>query len=47
MPIARIAAELGFAECASFSHAFKRWTGETPLGYRNAQRDVLTDAAAH
>lgn len=47
MSIARIAQELGFAECASFSHAFKRWTGETPLGYRKAQRDVPADVAAH
>lgn len=34
MSIGRIAEELGFTERASFSHAFKRWTGKTPLGYR-------------
>jgi len=41
MPIGRIAEELGFTERASFSHAFKRWTGKTPLGYRKAQRAAL------
>ncbi|HEY6922063.1 MAG TPA: helix-turn-helix domain-containing protein [Steroidobacteraceae bacterium] len=41
MPISRIAEELGFTERASFSHAFKRWTGKTPLGYRKAQREAL------
>jgi AraC-like DNA-binding protein len=38
MSIGRIAEELGFTERASFSHAFKRWTGKTPLGYRKALR---------
>lgn len=37
MSIGRIAEELGFTERASFSHAFKRWTGKTPLGYRKAR----------
>jgi AraC-like DNA-binding protein len=46
MPIRRIAEELGFTECASFSHAFKRWTGVTPLGYRKAQRDALLERVA-
>ena len=41
MPIGRIAEELGFTERASFSHAFKRWTGKTPLGYRKSQRAAL------
>jgi len=44
MPIGRIAEELGFTERASFSHAFKRWTGKTPLGYRKAQREALPEA---
>jgi AraC-like DNA-binding protein len=45
MPIGKIAEELGFTECTSFSHAFKRWTGETPLGYRKAQRALLERSA--
>ncbi|PKP99393.1 MAG: hypothetical protein CVT74_08070 [Alphaproteobacteria bacterium HGW-Alphaproteobacteria-13] len=38
MNIGDIAEELGFNESASFSHAFKRWTGKTPLEYRRGQR---------
>lgn len=29
---------LGFAEQSSFSRAFKRWTGETPLDYRKSRQ---------
>ena len=32
--IDQIAARLGYAETASFTHAFKRWTGMSPRSYR-------------
>ncbi|MBL6749541.1 MAG: AraC family transcriptional regulator ligand-binding domain-containing protein [Nevskia sp.] len=34
LPIDRISETLGFAETASFSRAFKRWTGLPPLQFR-------------
>jgi AraC-like DNA-binding protein len=36
LPIARIAGHLGYAEPASFIHAFKRWRGRTPGEFRSA-----------
>ncbi|MFO1255941.1 MAG: AraC family transcriptional regulator ligand-binding domain-containing protein [Sphingomonadaceae bacterium] len=36
--VAQIAEVLGFTEIASFSHAFKRWTGMSPLDFRKAAR---------
>jgi hypothetical protein len=34
LAIAEIAYLIGYSEPASFHHAFKRWTGETPHAYR-------------
>ncbi len=34
MALSEISFLLGFAELSSFSRAFKRWTGESPLAYR-------------
>jgi AraC-like DNA-binding protein len=34
LPINKIAEKLGFTESASFSRAFKRWTGTAPLEFR-------------
>ena len=34
VPLARLAAELGFADSSSFQHAFKGWTGSPPGRYR-------------
>jgi AraC-like DNA-binding protein len=36
LPISEIAWLLGYREVASFSNAFKRWTGQTPREARNA-----------
>lgn len=35
MELAEIAFMLGFQEQSSFNHAFKRWTGSTPLAFKN------------
>lgn len=34
VPVSRIAYQLGYAEVASFSNAFRRWTGATPTTFR-------------
>lgn len=36
--LAEIAFLLGFSQAPAFHRAFKRWTGRTPLEYRNARR---------
>ncbi|WP_280155880.1 AraC family transcriptional regulator [Piscinibacter sp. XHJ-5] len=36
LPIEHIASRLGYAEPASFIHAFKRWKGRTPGAFRSA-----------
>jgi AraC-like DNA-binding protein len=34
LPLDEIAARTGFSDAANLSHAFRRWTGETPGGWR-------------
>jgi AraC-like DNA-binding protein len=36
MPVERIAEHLGYSEGANFSHAFKRYSQQTPSQYREA-----------
>ncbi len=39
LSVEQTATRLGFAEPASFVHAFRRWTGTTPGAYRDARRE--------
>jgi len=34
LPLAEIADLLGYTEAGNFSHAFRRWTGQSPRGFR-------------
>ena len=36
LELTEVAFLLGFSHVESFHRAFKRWTGETPVGYRRA-----------
>lgn len=38
--VAEVAQTLGYAESASFSRAFKRWTGRSPAAYRRGLEDA-------
>lgn len=37
LPVEVIAGRLGYSETAAFSHAFKRWTGQTPSQFRQQE----------
>jgi AraC-like DNA-binding protein len=37
LSISKIAWLLGYQDVSSFTHAFKRWTGNTPRGIRQAE----------
>lgn len=44
--IEEIAGRMGFAEPASFTHAFRRWTGMTPSEWRTRQREAASGSPA-
>lgn len=37
LSIERVADQLGYSDVANFTRAFKRWTGQTPSGYRKGK----------
>ena len=39
IPIGEVAGKVGYLEASSFSRAFKRWTGFTPMQYRKKRHD--------
>jgi AraC-like DNA-binding protein len=39
LDLSEVAFLLGFSQTTAFHRAFKRWTGDTPLGYRRAHRE--------
>ena len=38
LTISQIAVDLGYGDPGNFSHAFKRWTGQSPSEFRNVGR---------
>lgn len=46
LPVSQIAIDLGYSDLANFSHAFKRWTGQSPVAFRRAGSRIRTDAEA-
>ena len=44
LSVKAIAESLGFQDGSNFSRVFRRWTGLTPLAYRQAQRQVKSEA---
>lgn len=43
LPISQIAADLGYSDHTNFSHAFKRWTGQSPGEFRRAGSRIRTE----
>jgi AraC-like DNA-binding protein len=38
MSVGQIAADLGYSDLTNFSHAFKRWTGQSPTRFRDSHQ---------
>lgn len=45
LPLTEIALRLGFSEQSAFTHAFRKWTGQSPLAYRQSQRAPREDGS--
>ena len=43
LPISQIAVDLGYSDHTNFSHAFKRWTGQSPGEFRRAGSRIRTE----
>lgn len=41
MPLAEVAAALGYSEASAFIHAFTRWSGQTPDRWRRAEQGTV------
>jgi AraC-like DNA-binding protein len=39
VPLAQIAAALGYSEASAFTRAFRRWSGETPSDWRSRSHE--------
>jgi AraC-like DNA-binding protein len=40
--ISDVASFLGYADLSSFNHAFQRWTGKSPRGFRDRKQDAFS-----
>jgi AraC-like DNA-binding protein len=45
LPAQEVARLVGFDEPGNFTHAFKRWTGQTPSAYRTANAQASDSAS--
>lgn len=43
MSVSEVAVSLGYSDLTNFSHAFKRWTGESPTQFRQRRRRPASD----
>lgn len=47
LPMEEIAHLLGYSEAGNFTHAFRRWSGDSPSAWRLGRKSLPTDPAAH
>jgi AraC-like DNA-binding protein len=46
LPLKQVSEALGFSSVHSFHRAFRRWSGETPLAWREGRRSKAQPASA-